>query len=369
MPFGVHNPHRLGHPWMLGLDQWQQGFHPGAGPLIPRVPPGMLQQVDDVRIKLPFGGSEIVDTKVLRQYLPRLRPSFGPGFNFDLRPYTFRAEGVAMGMFSQQAMSRTIRVLLQILSRHEGPSEGPSLEIITLLERHRDFDRFVRRAPDFARVGETVTTFACLAELASQTSSDSLSRTLTGFAVKHGQEIAQLESDYGIFVFVYSITACRRATRTDVSNALREILQARPNITEEIRERFFRHPVYPFVFSALVDVANHMPENVRGMVHMPPRLRKVPVRPLLMGRQRPFRQFDVHPPVFQHRLMGPEDRELEEHEDVERLAVMAGQIANVAHRVAVNSEKRVLEDIVPGWSPWEDVDSDEEFQFAPRQMW
>ncbi|KAF2668674.1 hypothetical protein BT63DRAFT_425959 [Microthyrium microscopicum] len=302
-----------------------------------------------------------VDHKVLNKNLPRWREVFPPSRlrMIDARNLRRRMQGL-IGMqlaYGGTDINSTLISVLTSLSGHAGRTEGPSLDIIRILEEA--FARDIQHHHG-ASVQSTSIYFSCLTEIANVFLSRPIARALHNFAMRNIRDMLQADLMY-LFHILFYIIHNSLSTITDITLVLREVLENRPTIFAELldpsSDYYQRHPFFHPVYSTLMQLRQRLDD---GGIGMPPAGR-FPRLNLQRGRRAPRRLPRVtHPSSWERQMMDPwalmrmqRDRDFQ----LEQAAEIGGDHVRRHMHFLIEKAGRT-----PGWSDG-DFESDVESYF------
>jgi hypothetical protein len=122
-------------------------------------------------------------------------------------------------------------MLLRSLAQNVGSSEGPSVDLIEMLEiAYANDQQYPQRTPHHFH--QTYQRWVCLSEIATCFHSRRIRSVLCQFFVKHGRHIANVERPHALLFWAHAILNSD-LPETDIISCLREILMGRPTFLEE----------------------------------------------------------------------------------------------------------------------------------------
>jgi hypothetical protein len=178
-----------------------------------------------------------VDIRILKVYLPRLARTRTMDYTntVDVNQLVWRSANVQRGQVRPQIMKYTLHKVIHSLGDEVSGSGGPSLRLISFLERTLRRHQLPHRRNV---LGESYQYFASLAEIARMCDSERIHGVLEKFFSKHGNQIAEEESTYGLFEWARAII-CSNMKDAAMSGCLREILLVRPTFDQEMEKLAF----------------------------------------------------------------------------------------------------------------------------------
>jgi hypothetical protein len=150
----------------------------------------------------------------------------------DVDQLVWRSANVQRGRVRAQIMKQTLHKVVHSLGDEVAGSGGPSLRLISFLERTLRRHQLPHRRNV---LGETYQYFASLAEISRACDSERIPDVLEKFFSKYGSQIAEEESTYGLFEWARAIVHSNMKDAA-MSGCLREILLVRPHFDQEMEE-------------------------------------------------------------------------------------------------------------------------------------
>lgn len=189
---------------------------------------------NDVLVRVSSQVSSQIDNRILHTYLPGIfRNAIRHGYaaTYDLRPFFHRCNAVIEGLVTHRSLKRTFTMLLHSLAQNVGSSEGPSVDLVEMLEAaYANDQQYPQRTSHYFH--RTYSRWVCLSEIAMCFHSRRIRSVLCQFFIKHGRHIANVEHPHALLFWAYALINSD-LHETDTISCLREILMGRPMFLEE----------------------------------------------------------------------------------------------------------------------------------------